>query len=1056
MRPATAPSIARKKGASRRPVLREYRPATARPDKDQKINDEIGVRFQQFEKSYRAQNPDTDQRYHSPDHNEEVFFVLRANQAFTEKRSWKKHQADSPRRARTPREKMASTAGSSTPWREELDIGYRVIEDSRTQSRGKRQSPRGGRAYGFGGAGDTGQQLGSMFKDDAETATKEDNKDLEQEHLQKIRSIYQVDYDSKEKGEDGLKLDADVEKLGEDDDENLVHITTGEDAIAYFASGKSTVVKFLTCNRKPCEISEFKPYDLLVTPETESNPEHFTISAAGVVHICPGNPSERISLADWMHQSMMFQVLITMGFFRLNIHRKMFFLWKRNVRQAMYRNTRAQLTRNLFFAKPTYAGEFKKINLVMEQISLMKLLYIENSLYSLNDFLDTQQKQLSNKVTKDLDGAYDNLAIMLEELLEKLQDNLKQAEIENAKIGNTKGSFYTEKLRKQRNKHRVAICKQNLELFGVFVKMIDIMGQAKLVNLVIDNIKLILERFNQTKAFSVTIKFRAHDEIVYFSPDEKTFNEKFTLLFDTILVTVTNVVPLTNMRRFDDSIEKKTQVQKISDVLNNNEPYQILKEMVYKHIQEDFKKAQQYSDSYFEPYRNIYDYGEDWHEDNITAETITTHVVLAKEMNFVNKFNDLIDKIKFVYIVGTLLLESRTLKASLQPITEKAMKQLKVVLQDFSRERCKVLKARFEKMNKDLDARPTELEALQEYTIMFKELKSQMEVFDDWKSQVEDMYAMIRLYRVKIPLDDVFVFDSLSARANEFQQEKMIEASSFIRDSNQHIRQQLDLRIEKVEKEMALMIEDILAGSLSQPKQEPVQPMDILASKNLVTLNEYVTKIKEYREQNRELNKMQTTFKLANTYVFVELDKLQLMTDNRLALWNLVNELILLQTRLLEQNIAHTDAKKFKAEIVTFYTKFEELDTQIISDDPDQTSNQHVEGKDDISVWIAAECDKLDNYCPFIEILSSLTSESIVWELVFKLIGMDEDTVSDFMINGLTLGYIVGHHMCTTFNLRKIQELRKKESEELEKNAEEGIEEKKTRRGSRGSIKSVK
>ncbi len=75
---------------------------------------------------------------------------------------------------------------------------------------------------------------------------------------------------------------------------------TGEEAIAFFAkNGSNTELKFVYCNRKPTNWLKFEPYELVVVSEGQVNPEYFTVSATGVVHICPGQPSEQIPLAKW-------------------------------------------------------------------------------------------------------------------------------------------------------------------------------------------------------------------------------------------------------------------------------------------------------------------------------------------------------------------------------------------------------------------------------------------------------------------------------------------------------------------------------------------------------------------------------------------------------------------------------------------------------------------------------------------------------------------------------------------------------------------------------------
>merc|ERR1740129_1061794 len=82
--------------------------------------------------------------------------------------------------------------------------------------------------------------------------------------------------------------------------------------------------------------------------------EHFTISATGVVYVCPGQQSEWMSLGDWMHQCLMYSVLTSMNFFKLYIHGKVFSRWRLHTRYPVYCHHRARLTRRLFLAKPCF------------------------------------------------------------------------------------------------------------------------------------------------------------------------------------------------------------------------------------------------------------------------------------------------------------------------------------------------------------------------------------------------------------------------------------------------------------------------------------------------------------------------------------------------------------------------------------------------------------------------------------------------------------------------------------------------------------------------------
>jgi len=70
--------------------------------------------------------------------------------------------------------------------------------------------------------------------------------------------------------------------------DQLLEVTTGDEAVAFFVrNGKTNPIKILYCNKTPNDITVFKPYDLVVVDEGDIEPEHYTISLRGVVHIKP-------------------------------------------------------------------------------------------------------------------------------------------------------------------------------------------------------------------------------------------------------------------------------------------------------------------------------------------------------------------------------------------------------------------------------------------------------------------------------------------------------------------------------------------------------------------------------------------------------------------------------------------------------------------------------------------------------------------------------------------------------------------------------------------------
>eukprot|EP01138_Halocafeteria_seosinensis_P005492 gb/GECG01005614.1/.p1 GENE.gb/GECG01005614.1/~~gb/GECG01005614.1/.p1 ORF type:complete len:299 (+),score=25.64 gb/GECG01005614.1/:1-897(+) len=119
-------------------------------------------------------------------------------------------------------------------------------------------------------------------------------------------------------------------------------LRTGEDAIAFFVRhGNNCPVKFVHLNY--ADTRRFQPYSLVVVDESDVNPEHFTMSSKGVVHVCPGEPSEFLTLSEWMRFSSIFSVISSIPFFRTFLVRKTFDFWTAYARHSRFKRRRAKI-----------------------------------------------------------------------------------------------------------------------------------------------------------------------------------------------------------------------------------------------------------------------------------------------------------------------------------------------------------------------------------------------------------------------------------------------------------------------------------------------------------------------------------------------------------------------------------------------------------------------------------------------------------------------------------------------------------------------------------------
>ena len=71
----------------------------------------------------------------------------------------------------------------------------------------------------------------------------------------------------------------------------------------------------------------FRPYDLVVVSRQKVEQEYFTVSATGVMRIKKGVQSEFTSLAEWVREKTLFDLISSIGFFKNYLTGRSFKHW---------------------------------------------------------------------------------------------------------------------------------------------------------------------------------------------------------------------------------------------------------------------------------------------------------------------------------------------------------------------------------------------------------------------------------------------------------------------------------------------------------------------------------------------------------------------------------------------------------------------------------------------------------------------------------------------------------------------------------------------------------
>lgn len=186
---------------------------------------------------------------------------------------------------------------------------------------------------------------------------------------------------------------------------------------------------------------DFRPYDLEIVQQGDVNEEYYTMSSSGVVHFILQQPTEFMSLSDWMKESTMFNVLRKIRFFKYYLVHKCFKLWfqslyekivllnhKIDSRFQKFSKKRMSIDRKFFASKQTFVPTLLKIHKLcydMKEVPLMDCDIIRNkssSQYKIDAFLQIQQ-QVRETSVKSLETAIESIA----EMLYKLCDSVSAA-----------------------------------------------------------------------------------------------------------------------------------------------------------------------------------------------------------------------------------------------------------------------------------------------------------------------------------------------------------------------------------------------------------------------------------------------------------------------------------------------------------------------------------------------------------------------------------------------------------------------------------------------------
>ena len=759
----------------------------------------------------------------------------------------------------------------------------------------------------------------------------------------------------------------------------LKKIKTGEDAISFFAkNGNSTPVKFLYCNKASQNSKEFRPYDLIVVPEKEIQSEYYTVSAQGIVHVMPktseGSVTTFYSLADWMHQSKLFNLLTSMKFFKHYLNGKVFQLWRGNVRYNHYCATRNRLKRWLFHAKPVFIESIPKVNELLYTMTTPQFLDINDKINELSSYVESQ-KQQRTEAKKNFEITIEKLIGECEGVCQTVRDSAILPEMEDldpAKLGqrNKKKSMVQQKLEEKERKHKLQLAEEHRSMLGHFIRLIDYMSIETLVTLILDRSTKFYKNLTERKTKIFSTKVTYGKDCIMFDPNEEEFVDKIDGILDSMVSDISSITRLTF--RFDEilSSDRISSQPQLAEIIKSSDVYKGICKKIIEKFHDDFIDAKGYGEQYFEKARHVDDYVKAWNFEVYKAENHSVQSIKDE----LNKIREWISKdvgsnmpqAPTGSFKGILNIDGKTTKTKLSEALTTTQQELKNYLYTMACNKADQANQELRDINGRLNQQPAPLSDFIKYMEDLSKSKIIIQKIEESKTELDEIEKTLKKDKPShdIQNTNVRIFE-LNENCTNCRQ-YIENASGYIEKKKGDMEKRLGTRIEKLK---ALLSEDLN----KRLDEGAIIMVDALSQEALSELKKIEIKLKKGENNAEKYKHYQEVFGIGVTRI-KELEDTSYKFKAKNKLWNLKKEWTEFHIKLMED-----DFLSLGSELKKTVSRFEKesgglkRDLMMISK----------EGKDLVAEDLSNRVKEISNILPVIENLSIPAMKQRHWTKIF-------------------------------------------------------------------------
>jgi dynein heavy chain len=693
--------------------------------------------------------------------------------------------------------------------------------------------------------------------------------------------------------------------------------------VAFFAQSQpNNATKFVTLNRAETR-NAFRPYDLEVVPQLKAAPEHFTMSANGIVHLQPGQFAHVETVSDWMRESSQFNVLRTVGTFKNHLTRKCFESWRENVRFRLYCAQRKKLASRLFLGMKSFCApllEVKRAALEMESTQVIEVANgRDNSSIEVATFVELQAGKRA-EATKEFETAMEAMAATVTRVCSAVRNLARQQavhetlEYEYENGGNTHNKSIVA-LKQEAAERRALVARSESEarLLTELIRMVDYVAVGHLVELVLSALERFLavlkpEQARKVGLFQTDMLFCPGG--TNFSPCKEEMLGMVQQLVDQTINTCSTVSRIIFTEPFEAVMEAViTEGPSVAQIIRESPRYARALAAINEKIATDFEQADKVV-LVFDDVRPVWDYDQTW---DLEAYRAKEHTVesLSADLAMLTDWSVKLESMRGGNACGMLHVDSKNTKALLMPMNISKLEKVTGVLADAFGKRTKEIVADYKARMAKMANRPAKFDQFAAHMEHLRKMKEELDLVREQTAEVEGMYALLQEHGVYIRDKDAVEFDEMREQAAAYEDEAK-EADNYVDTSKPEMSKVLAQTVVRLIEQIQNVSKQVSEGIFVDDTHID-EPAIVVAE-----IDELHHKLENYTKLAAEYNSIEGLFKVDVTK-FNDLEEAQKHFDATSKLWKTADAWKVKKTYWLTENFTTVQWEEEAKEVQIFF-----------------------------------------------------------------------------------------------------------------------------------------